>query len=200
MGPDWLTSKKFDIDAKVGDAEADAIKRLSPDQRLDQYRLMVQSLLADRFNLKLSTAEKELPVYVLVAAKGGPKLIQASAPSGAPALYGGSRGDLNARTVTMKFFADFFLSGREDLGGRVVIDATGLQGSYDFTLKWSPSYASPTLPGAASQDGGASSATADSSGPSFFTALQEQLGLKLEPRKAPVEVLVIDHIEQPSPN
>jgi uncharacterized protein (TIGR03435 family) len=199
-GPDWMSSKKFDIDAKIGDAEIDAMKQLPPDQRLDRYRLMVQSLLADRFNLRVSTVAKELPVLALVAAKDGPKLIQAAAPSGAPQVYGGSRGDLNAKAVTMKFFADFFLSGRDDLGGRVVIDATGLQGSYDFTLKWSRDYANPALPGGASQSGGAPGATSDSPGPSFVTALQGQLGLKLESRKAPVQVLVIDHVEQPSPN
>lgn len=199
-GPDWMSSEKFDIDAKIGDAEVDAIKKLPPDQRLNQCRLMVQSLLADRFNLKVSTASKELPVLALVAAKDGLKLTQASAPSGTPVLYGGSRGDLNARAVTMKFFADFFLSGREDLGDRVVIDATGLRGSFDFTLKWSRDEANPALPSSASQSGGAASAPKDSSEPSLSTALREQLGLKLEPRKAVVEVLVIDHIERPSPN
>lgn len=189
-GPDWMSSKKFDIDAKMGDAEADAVKKLPPGERLGQYRLMVQSLLAERFNLRVSKEAKEQPVLALVATKDGPKLTPAAAPDGAPQLFGGSRGDLTAKSVSMRFFADFFLSGRSDLGGRVAIDATGLKGSYDFTLKWSRSDASPASP--------EGSAAGDS--PSFVTALQEQLGLKLESRKAPVEVLEIDHVEQPSPN
>lgn len=200
-GPDWMSSKKFDVDATMGDAGVDAMNKLPPAQRFDQYRLMVQSLLASRFNLKVSTAMKDLPVLALVATKDGPKLTPDSAPAGAaPQLFGGSRADLSAKYVTMKLFTGFFLSGRDDLGGRVVIDATGLQGTYDFTLKWAQDNASPSLPGAANQSGGAAVASADSPGPSLVTALQEQLGLKLESRKAPVEVLVIDHVEQPSPN
>ncbi|MEO6807263.1 MAG: TIGR03435 family protein [Edaphobacter sp.] len=189
-GPDWMSSKKFDIDAKMGDAEAEAIGKLPPGERIDQYRLMVQSLLAERFDLRISKTAKERPVLALVATKNGPKLTPAAALNGAPQLFGGSRGDLTAKSVSMNFFANFFLSGRSDLGGRVAIDATGLKGSYDFTLKWSSGDASPALP--------EGSAAGDS--PAFVTALQEQLGLKLESRKAPVEVLEIDHVEQPSPN
>jgi bla regulator protein blaR1 len=200
-GPDWISSTKFDVDAAIGDAESDAINKLPPDQWFEQYRLMVQSLLANRFNLKVNTETKQLPVLALIATKDAQKLTPASAPAGAaPQLYGGSRGDLTAKSVSMKFFADFFLSGRDDLGGRVVTDATGLQGRFDFTLKWSRDETNPPLPGSASQGGGAPGAPADNPGPSLVTALQEQLGFKLEPRRAPVEVLVIDHIEQPSPN
>ncbi len=197
--PDWMNSERFDVDAKITDAQIEALKNLPPEQRLNQYRLMVQSLLADRFKMKVSTEVKELPVYALVVAKDGTKLTPASFQH-IPWLTGEfSRGDLNASGVSMKFFTNDWLSRRPDLSGRAVIDATGLQGSYDFTLKWSPVDMSSGLP-SASADRGAASATVDSSGPSLFTALQEQLGLKLEPRKAPVEVLVIDHVEKPSPN
>lgn len=203
-GPNWMSSEKFDIDAKIADAQVEAMKKLPPDQRFDQYRLMIQSLLADRFKLKVSTELKDLPVYALVVEKIRPGLTPTPPPAGGPqsqhmpTLALASRGDLKADAVTMKFFTDQWLWRNPELGGRVVIDATGLQGGYDFTLKWSPVDMSAGPPGA--NVDGASNATADSSGPSLFTALQEQLGLKLEPRKAPVDVLVIDHVEEPSPN
>lgn len=202
---DSVRSEKFDINAKISDVQINRMNRLAPDQRFDQYRLMVQSLLKDRFKVKVSTKSKEVPVLALVTTKTGPKLTQASPTSGTklgrmPTLYGGSKGDLNARAVTMKFFTDFFLSGRSDLNGRLVIDATGLQGSYDFTLKWSPSDVSSARSDAGSQRGGATSPLPDSSGPSLVTALQEQLGLKLISAKAPVQVLFIEHVEQPTPN
>jgi uncharacterized protein (TIGR03435 family) len=117
-----------------------------------------------------------------------------------PTLYGGSRGDLHAGAVSMGFFAGW-LSGTPNTGDRVVIDATGLQGSFDFELKWTPDeFHSGSSTGAAAAPGPANSTLSDASSPSFFTALQEQLGLKLESRKALVEVLAIDHVERPSPN
>ena len=99
---------------------------------------MVQSLLADRFKLKVSTREKVLPVYALVVAGNGPKLTAtATGTQHMPWLWGGSRGDLHAASVSMDFFAGW-LSGKADVGGRVVMDKTGLNGIYDFTLKWTP--------------------------------------------------------------
>jgi uncharacterized protein (TIGR03435 family) len=204
-GPNWMSSEKFDIDAKIADTQVDAMKKLPPDQRFDQYRLMVQSLLAGRFKLKVSTELKDLPVYALIVEKIRPGLTPTPPPAGEaqgqhmPTLEMPSKGELKADSVTMKFFTDQWLWRNPELGGRVVIDSTGLQGGYDFTLKWSPVDLSAAPPDA-NVDGRASNPTTDSSGPSLFTALQEQLGLKLEPRKAPVDVLVIDHVEKPSPN
>jgi bla regulator protein BlaR1 len=98
----------------------------------------------------------------------------------------------------MQYFAEW-LSGKPDTGGRVVIDDTGLKGAYDFALLWEPvEYGASG--GAASARQAAGSTTTDEGKPSLFTAIQEQLGLKLETRKGPVEVLVIDQVEQPSPN
>lgn len=192
--PSWIASKKFDIDAKVDDADVEAMRKMPSDKKLGQYRLMMQALLKERFQLRISTHSKELPVYALVVAKGGPKLAptitaQAAAAEQTPTLAGGSRGALQAESVSMKLFAQW-LSGRGDLGNRVVIDATGLTGTYDFTLNWTPENLRNTEPTGA----------VDLSGLSIVTALQEQLGLKLESRKAPVEVLEIDHVEPPTPN
>jgi uncharacterized protein (TIGR03435 family) len=102
----------------------------------------------------------------------------------------GSRGELKAGAVSMHFFTDW-VSRQPEMADRVVIDATGLKGSYDFELNWSPDDGHAPLLNGVPQE---------STGPSIFTAFQEQLGLKLESRKAPVEVLVIDHVEPPSQN
>ena len=202
-GPGWTGRERFDIDAKIADAQVEAMKRLPPEQKFEQYRWMMQALLGDRFMLKVSTQKKELPVYALVIAKNGPKLTKLSLDpqiQRMPTLYGGSRGDLHAGSVSMAFFTGW-LSGSPNTGGRVVIDATGLQGSFDFELKWTPDELhSGSLNGAGSAQGPSNSPLPDASAPSFLTALEEQLGLKLESRKAFVEVLAIDHVERPSPN
>ncbi len=203
--PSWIRSAKFDIDAKIDDAEVQAMGKMLPDAKFEQFRLMVQSLLEDRFKLKVSTHMKELPVYALVVAKSGPLLTPVHvAPEAVmqhmPTLGGWSKGELKAGAVSMTMFTSF-LSGRPETGGRVVVDATGLKGSYDFTLNWTTeeirnAQANEAVAGQAP----ATTAPSDSSKPSFLTALQEQLGLKLESRRAQVEVLVIDHVEQPSAN
>ena len=198
--PGWIGSENFDIDARVADAEVEALKELPSGQKLDRYRLMVRSLLAERFGLKVSVQKKELPVHALVLAKDGPKaaLVAVSKESLAqrtPTLGGSSHGVLKAGAVSMALFADW-LSGRADIGGRVVVDATGLPGSFDFTLNLAP--VGVQVPSDAGV--GSDSAAIPDAAPSLLTALEEQLGLKLEPRRALVESLVIDHVEQPSPN
>lgn len=198
--PDWANSEDFDIDAKISDAEVDALKKLTPDERFEQYRLMMQSLLADRFKMKVRTETRELPVYALVVAKGGPKL--SATPEGQlsrfPQLIFTSSGDLKAGSVSMAFFVAW-LSGKPDTGGRVVVDATGLAGRYDFSLHYDPVGSGAPSSGAnGNQSFGVPESVADK--PPLLSAVQEQLGLKLVARKAPVEVLVIDHVEQPSPN
>jgi uncharacterized protein (TIGR03435 family) len=203
--PSWIASERFDVDAKVEDAEAEAMGKLAPDKKFEQFRLMVQSLLEDRFKLKVSTQMRELPVYALVVAKGGPKLTPLNLPPETaarrmPTIAGGSRGELQAGACSMEMFSRW-LSGNNDIENRVVIDATGLTGVYDFTLSWTPERLHAAQVNAANAgQGSASDSVVDTTKPSIFTALQEQLGLKLESQKAPVEVLVIDHVEQPSPN
>ncbi len=203
--PKWVGSLRFDIDAKVEDTEAETIDNELSDQKLDRYRLMMQSLLADRFKLKLSSKTRDISVYALAVEKSGPKLTPTKESTDpkrldTPTLTGGSRGELKAGFVSMALFADW-LSGRPEIGGRVVIDDTGLTGSYDFMLNWTPNDVHiGQSSGAGAGLGPANPPPPESSAPLFLTALQEQLGLKLKSRRARVDVLVIDHVDQPSPN
>jgi uncharacterized protein (TIGR03435 family) len=169
---------------------------------------MVQSLLAERFNLKVSHETRELPVYALVIAKNGPKLTPTTAPPVAPpgdrppgepnphnrGIMMKGNGDLTGSGTSISLLADV-LSRQQELGNRLVLDKTGLTGDYDWTLKWTPTSMSP-----ASGADVTPPPAGDSSAPSLFTAIQEQLGLKLEPQKGKVAVVVIDHIDPPSAN
>jgi len=201
--PHWAAVDLFDIDAKIDDALADATKKMPPELQIDQYRLMLQSLLTNRFALKVGTATKDLPVYALEVLKSGPKMNPTVIPVGSewrplPSLTGWSRGELEAHAVSMSLFSEE-LSGKNDLGGRVVIDATGLAGSYDFRLRWTP-MAKQLVEANAAPSGKTSVNTGADTGLPLSTALEEQLGLKLVPRRAPVKVLVIEDVEHPSPN
>jgi bla regulator protein BlaR1 len=203
-GPSWMNTEFFDVQAKAQDSEIKAINKLNWEQEIEQTRLMVQSLLADRFQLKASIQTREREVYALVVAKGGPKLKEVEVspfpPPGtlpAPGAHLPSIGTTGQNRITasawpMNLMADW-LSNFPEMGNHVVVDETGLRGNYDFVLN-GVSLAPPQLPSASAAPPEGDSAT------SIFTALQEQLGLKLESRKAKVEVLIIDHAEKPSPN
>ena len=198
-GPEWLSTDLYDINAKIDNATAAKLKELSEDQRSFARRRMLQSLLADRFQLRVHRDTKELPVFALLVAEGGPKLKEATpgnaysngikGPDGKPAgpgmMGGGPSAEgvssLTAQAVSMSTFVRR-LSWQS---GRTVLDMTGLRGNYDFTLQWKPD---------SSSAGGASGADA------AILATIQQLGLKLEPQKALMEVLVIDHAEQPKEN
>jgi len=173
-GPPWLGSTRFDIQAT---ADTDRIKGLTGVQDRDLKRRMVQALLADRFHLKLHQETRALPAYDLVLAKGGPKLQSNKSGGGS---FGVGRTHFNGEGLTMTSIAEELSL----ITGRVVVDKTNLAGRYDLKLEWS------------ADDAPAS----DNSAPSLFTAIQEQLGLKLEPAREPVPVLVIDHVEAPSEN
>jgi bla regulator protein BlaR1 len=204
--PSWLASEQYDIEAKVSSSDTDALHNLNPDQR----RLMLQPLLADRFQLKVHTEARDLPALVLVVAKGGPKLHEAKPGDtypnglkgfdgeGGPGMMLMKPGQLTAQGVDLSFVAKQLSQQLE----RTVQDKTGLSGKYDFTLNWTPDRDPSPMPGAPEpgQQGPGATISTDSSEPSIFTALQEQLGLKLESGKAPVEILVIDHVEAPSEN
>jgi bla regulator protein BlaR1 len=166
-----------------------------------QNRLTVRSLLADRFKLQVSHETKELPVYALVVAKNGPKFGASKLPvsdANPPVPKGMMRMGVGELTVNGVRIGDFVeaLAQQPEIGGRVILDKTSLTGAYDFTLKWTPNQ--PQLPGVLG--GGIAPPPSDSSASSIFTAIQEQLGLKLESTKGPVDVLVIDHVEEPSAN
>jgi len=197
--PNWANSQRFDIEAKVAAGDVAAFRKLT----LDQIRSMARPILTDRFKLASHEEKRVLPLYALVVAKDGSKLKPSTltqdgdaggvtragviemhhasnANGAAPRLN-----EMTARAVTMDRLASTL--SRQELG-RVVLDNTGLTDRYDFKLTWAPDSIA------------ADTSSTDPSGPSIFVAVSEQLGLKLEPQKGPVPVLVIDHIEAPSPN
>ena len=192
--PAWTSSRRFDIHAKASESRIAAFHALPVMQQMTELRLMLQSLLADRFQLKVSFKTAHLPVYALVVAKDGPKFKEVEAdplpPPGTPPRPGAhlprlGKTGANQYTATawdMSSTADF-LSRFDEVGHRMVVDETGLKGHYDFVLNGISVEPSP-----------------DGTTTSIFTALEEQLGLKLESRRAPVEVLVIDRVEPPSEN
>jgi uncharacterized protein (TIGR03435 family) len=189
--PAWLDSERFDIVAKVDDATAEDLKSFSDEQESSLSRQLVQQLLADRFKLVVHWETREFPVYAIVVAKNGPKL-KKSKDGGSTNTFSGN-GKLTAESVTMEKLAQTLTGMTERELGRYVIDKTGLEGRYDIELAWSP----------ADRPAALANASADKTvppGPSIFTAIQEQLGLKLESTRGPVRTLVIDHIEQPSDN
>ena len=195
--PPWLDSERYDIEAKADKAVADELDKLSFDQRVIEYRRMLQTLLADRLKLTLHRENKVLPVYALVIAKNGHKLKEVKPDDADPTGMTFGRSLLKGQGVSIAFLVRML--SQQQLG-RPVLDKTGLTGKYDFTLQWTPDEnRAPTFKGTG--DGGQElDKPPDSSGPSIFTSIQEQLGLKLESQKGPVEVLVIDHVEKPSEN
>ncbi|HEX8879062.1 MAG TPA: TIGR03435 family protein [Candidatus Acidoferrum sp.] len=207
-GPSWLKSDHYDIDAKMDSPTADALHKLAEDQRRLATQHMMQALLADRFKLVVHHDSKELAVYALVVAKNGPKLHEAKpgdaypngikGPDGVarPGMMRMGRGQLTSQGLPLSELARL-LTAQLD---RTVVDKTGLTGNYDFTLQWTPDESQGAMFRGPDTGPQASASSANSSGPSLFTALQEQLGLKLESQKGPVEIYVIDHAEKPSEN
>jgi len=211
-GPSWVNSERYDIDAKEPDSIAQIMEKLPREQRGLLADSMLQSLLADRFQLKLTRGTKDMPAYALVVAKSGPKLQEAkpvdtpaeapSGPNGHPhgPMMRMGRGEINGQGVPLSFLASVL---SQQLG-RTVLDKTGLKGNYDLTLKWTPEQGEGMMMAGPGPGGGGpppdGAPPPDASGPSIFTALQEQLGLRLEATKAPAEVLTIDHVERPSEN
>ena len=191
-GPDWIENTGYDIDAKVTPAADSPPPRLTRAQR----KQMIQSMLADRFKLVVHNETKDAPIFDLDLAKGGSKLPIAipndtfakgingldgnPVSSGYPVLL--SRGRLFGQAVTIASLIDYL---KQELK-RPVVDKTGLTGKFDLSLQWTPDNTLPDSPLAG--------------GPSIFTAVQEQLGLKLTSTHGPVKTLVIDHVEPPSPN
>lgn len=193
--PSWANSFYFDLEARPDESAATAIDKISPEERTTQMREMTQALLADRFKLTLRHETKELPVYALLVAKDGPKFretqaVVATQPPRRGIMMNG-RGQMSVNGASL----DLFIEMLSRQLGRVVMDKTGLKGRYDFKLNWTPD--EPQGPAPAGASGGAPE---DSAGPSLFAAIQEQLGLKLESQKAPVDVLFVEHAEKPSEN
>jgi uncharacterized protein (TIGR03435 family) len=202
--PGWADTMRFDFDAKVAGADVDNLKKLSQEQR----RSMLQPALADRFKLKVHNETKQLSVFELVVAKGGSKLKEATHgdtyANGIQGVDGKGRagtmrmrpGEVAGQGVPIASLVNLLATQLH----QTVIDKTGLTGNYDLELTWTPDQDSgPMFKGG---DGSSQKADPppDSTGPSIFTALQEQLGLKLQPTKGPVETIVVDHVEIPSEN
>jgi uncharacterized protein (TIGR03435 family) len=177
--PGWATSERFDFEAKADDATIAALDKLSGEERWKQTQLMLQTALADRFKLRAHIETREGPIYELVVAKGGCKLKNAPADEHSRG-YSWGRSMIQIRTGPI---SSFVLALSDNLS-RTVIDKTGLTGNFDIDLKWTPD----------DQQG-----TPDA-GPTLFTALEEQLGLKLVPAKGSVDTFVVDHVERPTEN
>jgi uncharacterized protein (TIGR03435 family) len=196
--PGWTKSTRFDIEAKVNAEDAPKLKAL----KIDQRRTMLLPLLEERFGLKYHHETRELPMYSLVVAKSGLKMKESAPddpaakdkPRGHMLRYDGP-GHIESTGTTVEMLSHIL--SREL--GRSIVDHTGLKGPYDYELKWTPADAPPPTAGG---DSGApkSDGEGDVSGPSLFTALEEQLGLKLESTKGQVDVVVIDHLDMPSAN
>jgi len=183
--PGWADATHFNIDATADPSVDQLLHSLTSDAGRKQKESMVQALLADRFKLVTHTEKRELPVYELVVARGGAKLGDLKT-SGATVNHGRDHIEVvGANSVALL---------AEELSketGRDVVDKTGITGRYNLKLHWTPDDATePQLLNGAPID----------SGPTLFTALEEQLGLKLEPAKGPVQVLIIDHVAMPSEN
>ena len=212
--PKWATTERFDIQA-----------RGSGNPAKDQFRLMMQALLADRFKLAIHYETRQLPVFALVLDKPGklgpqfqphpedatcstappppgtapevPSLVAGGLPESCGSLAAwpvpGTPGRVRvgARNVPMTMLTTSMNSPFTGVD-RPVLDKTGLTGKFDFVMEFTPQFNGPLPPGANFQP--------DESGPTFIEALKQQLGLKLDPQKGPVDVIVIDHVEQPSEN
>lgn len=229
--PSWLNSERYDIVAKAD----------TPNITRDMAKVLLQSLLAERFKLQIHRETKELPIYALLVGKNGHKLHESEVKPATqsdsqppnpskPAQTGGGgggvagglvsvgpggkvvdgeapvksgsmirmgRGQLNAQMTTVSAIAGMLAQQL----GRPVIDKTDLKGNFDFSLQWTPDE-TQRGPGFGGMERPATDSPlpGDTSGPSIFTAVQEQLGLRLEATKGPVEILVIDHIEKASGN
>jgi uncharacterized protein (TIGR03435 family) len=205
--PSWLSTDFYDVEAIVEPSVADALKALGPDQLKAARQQMLQALLVDRFALKVHRETKEGPVYFLVIGKNGSKLkvanpaaaLQVLGPdgsgiAGAIRLEPGSGGGIKAEATSANMpYLSRYLS--QELR-RAVIDHTALTGIYDFTLDFIPD----RIQASASNSADGNTVALDPGGASLFAAVQDQLGLKLEPARGPVETLVIDHVERPSGN
>ena len=190
--PKWAETKHFDVQARVSSQDADRLKHLTVAGRME----MLRALLEQRFGLQARKVKVEAPVYALVVAKGGPKMEVWKggevAGNGLPVSdaragggYSWSDGELKATGVKM----DELPSVLTQETGRTVVNETGLAGMYDFTLHWTPT-----------EDSDAGADNGKAAGPGLFTALQEQLGLRLEAKRGLVDGVVVERLEMPGAN
>ena len=203
--PNWVRSQRFDIEGKVEASDVPRLKILNSEQRDAMLRL----LLVDRFKLAVHHETTNMSAYALIVAKNGPKLKEALPGDTYPAGIKGPDGVAAAGTMSVSHdqltvqglpIASLINVLKQLKLGRVIFDRTGLTGKYDFKLQWRSDENSAAMFSRSEDTNQNGVPDVNSSGPSIFTALQEQLGLKLESRRIPVETLAIDHIEMPSEN
>jgi uncharacterized protein (TIGR03435 family) len=194
-GPKWMKSTRFDLEGKMDAETAAKVGKMKNDERLEALRRMLKALLADRFQLKVHQETRILPV-VRMQAIGETKLVKFEIPaegSTDPKSWQGLRNDghghIEGRGADLKMLASV-LAVQPEIGGRLVVDQTGLpeHGRFTFELKWTP------------EGLGGTQTDSDASGMSLFAAMQEELGIKLTAGKGPVDVLVIDGVAMPDEN
>jgi uncharacterized protein (TIGR03435 family) len=201
-GPPWLDSERYNIVAKGngGGVSMDELRKMTNEQReafQTEFRLKVRTLLADRFQLRIHRETREGSVYALSVARNGPRIRVAAdddvAHSGLTIRRGeGGKEEIIGTGIPL---ANLVKSLSQQLG-RTVVDQTGLTGNYDFKIAFTPDMGRQ----ATAADAADRSSSASADGPSIFTALQEQLGLRLQAQKGPVEALVIDSAQKASEN
>lgn len=195
--PSWVHTARFDITTKVDERTIAQLSKMSQEDRIATLRLMIQTLLEDRFHFKIHHETRSLPVIVLTvanpSAKTDPKLhpaLDRSTSNEWTGLHNDGQGHIEVRSEPLTVFAQF-LGNLPEIGGRMVIDQTHLTGNYDFTLNYTPQQLA---------ESDAHNGSSDPSHASLFAALTEQLGLKLKSNRVPIDVVVIDHIDPPTAN
>ncbi len=195
-GPAWMSSDRYDIEALP---DAPGVPNT------EQIRVMISKLLADRFALKFHHEKREMSAYVLEVGKSGPKLTPDESKANLPGLgFGPGAGGITLRAMnaTMGDLTGFLQVLVLD---RPVVDKTGLSGRYDLKCTFTPDDSQfnghpPRLPSQAAADGAQASTAEVAAAPSLYEAMEQELGLKLTAQKTMVDVIVIDHVEKPSPN
>lgn len=176
IGPSWLATERYEIEAK-----------LPQNSTRDQIPLMLQTMLADRFHFASHRETRRIPVFALVVAKDGPKMRTAQVPDSGVGLryYSSTKRAIKGKIdIAELVFLLKVPGGDSPLADRPLLDMTDLKGPFDIQLEWTTD--SPAAPGSSDAD----------TGPTIFSALQDQLGLKLEPRRSPTEVIVVDHVDK----
>jgi uncharacterized protein (TIGR03435 family) len=193
--PEWVKSDKYVVSARVDEDTAAAWKKLPRKELAKQQQLMLQAMFAERFQLKMRREVKVLAVYDLVIAKGGLKMKEAAPDEKETSMWrqtsmysdAGQSGGVTTVWTIHAGTPQSLVGNLSSTAGRVIVDKTGLDDKrFDGELKWSSDQQAPAVGGDA--------------GPSLFTAVEEQLGLKLEPAREPVDTFVVEHIERPSAN
>jgi uncharacterized protein (TIGR03435 family) len=204
-GPAWSKTSNFDIEAKVSPEDAAKFKAL----KMEQRQQMMIAVLEERFGLKYHHETRDLPMYELVVAKGGVKMHESIPDAKGPDSGGPGPAPSPGRHILMMHRGHIESVGTGMPGlaralsgqlGRTVIDKTGLTGNFDYKLDWTPEGAALPMAMGGNPAAVGNATSQDTDGPSIFTAVEEQLGLKIESTKGAVDVIVIDQLEQPTAN